>query len=225
MPSSLRPTDFRRKWFAGILLVIGAEAFLSLFGSDFNLDRETIIQNGKNLPDAAFLFLFGVLPVIGAPISPFLVIAGLKYGTVSGMLVATAATAVHNAVTYFLAETCLKKRIESLLARLGYAIPTIPSQHQWWFTAVFAVVPGLPYTIKLYSLALTNIGFRTFFWIGWPMYAASSIVYVVLGDAAASMSVGWFIVVTALSILLIWIAHRAVRKFQRAKSGFPDLAK
>lgn len=168
-----------------------------------DLDRQAIIAFGEDLPHGIFLGTFIVLPMLGVPISVFLVAAGLKYGTGWGMAVATVATGVHNLAAFVATKTWFQSRIEHALNKLGHTIPQIPNHHQWWFTAIFTGVPGLPYAIKLYSLALTNISFRIYFWIGWPMYAVSCIVYVVLGAAAATLSIGWFIAVLLFGLALL----------------------
>lgn len=209
MPLSDRGLRF---WFklAGIGALVATAVYLvRQSGLD---DWQSLIAAGRELPGAVFLLTFCMLPLVGIPISIFLVVAGLKYGTMWGMVVATGVTAVHNLISYAVTKSWLQARIESCLERLGYAIPSIPQRHQVWFTAVFAGVPGLPYAIKLYSLALTNIPFSTYFWAGWPMYAASCIVYVGLGHAASSLSAGWFVLVVAISVTLLILGRRLAQK-------------
>ena len=179
------------------------------------LNREMLVDWGQSLSDSGFLAAFCLLPLLGFPLTIFLVIAGLKFGIGWGMLLATIAIALHNLIAYGVTKSWAKVWVKRLFDRMEYEMPEIPSQHHVWFTAVFTFVPGLPYAIKLYGLALTNISFRHYFWIGWPIYAVSCILYVGLGDAASSLSLGWFLGFVAAGILLTYVAKRW---FQRARA-------
>jgi uncharacterized membrane protein YdjX (TVP38/TMEM64 family) len=142
----------------------------------------------EGLSDTAYATAFAILPLLGVPVSWFLIAAGAKYSIQDGLLMTAACMCLHNLVAYTVANSWLRGSVTQLLAKRGKQLPKIPEKHQTWFMVVFATVPGLPYSIKLYSLALTNMPFRKYFWLGWPAYVASSIIFIGFGDAAADMN-------------------------------------
>lgn len=201
-------------------VVLAVFIIVILFGMP-SVDRNTVIAYGREIPGLLFMVLFFLLPLLGVPILWLLIIVGLKYGTVMGMLVATVGTGFHNLAAYAATKSWLQSPIQRAIRKLGYDIPSIQSKHQLWFTAVFTGVPGLPYAVKLYSLALTNISFRIYFWVGWPIYAVSCIVYVALGDAVASLGVGWFI---ALALFAVGCLYQMRRLLER-RAGYAGISK
>jgi len=73
-------------------------------------------------------------------------------------------------------------------------------------------VPGLPYAVKLYSLALTDLPFLRYLWIVWLFHVLNSIPFVGLGAAAATVSPLWLFVFAVLAIATIvgtkWLKER-----------------
>jgi uncharacterized membrane protein YdjX (TVP38/TMEM64 family) len=190
-----------------VLLLVGT---VVLFAPEWTV--RDVIKAGTELNSFAFVLTYAILPLLGAPISGFLVIAGLKYDFVGGMLVTFFCMCLHNLVAYRLANTLLRKRITDYLSNRGRSLPCIPQKHQAWFMVVFAAVPGLPYALKLYSMALTNMPFKKYFWLGWPTYVASSFVFIGLGDAAADRNMMMMAVLGGcLAVgfaLTLWLKNR-----------------
>lgn len=142
----------------------------------------------SQLPVVLFVGAFAILPLLGVPVSWFLVAVGVRYNLAGGMLLTAVCMGLHNLIAYGLANSWFRTRVQQYLVDRNRRLPDIPDRHQSWFMVVFATVPGLPYAMKLYAIALTNMPFRKFFWLGWPTYVASSIVFIGLGDAAADMN-------------------------------------
>jgi len=210
------PPGRARPWLKALAWFLLLAAVLALLRWRFpDLDRATLIEAGRGLPEITFIALFLLLPLLGVPVSPFLVVAGLKYGIGWGLLLATIATAIHNLAAFAATKSWFQLPIERALHRLGYQIPRIPDRHHLWFTAAFTGVPGLPYAVKLYSLALTNIRFRIYFWISWPIYSLKSIAYIALGDAAATLSPAWFLAAAAAILTLCYLAARLWKHHNR----------
>lgn len=186
--------EFKAGWtkpFIGAGLLVAVAVGLKLYGPEW--DNEALVAYAEQLPGSLFVAGFMVLPLVGGPMSLFLIAAGLKFGLITGMLVAAGCIGVHNLVAYPLTHSYLQQPVKRFLLRRGHRIPDVPKRHQAWFTVAFTGVPSIPYTPKLYLLALTNISFRTYFWLGWPTYTISCIVFVGLGDATARLNWNWII--------------------------------
>jgi uncharacterized membrane protein YdjX (TVP38/TMEM64 family) len=78
-----------------------------------------------------------------------------------------------------------------------------------------ALLPGLPYAVRNYLIALAGIPLRVYFWICLPVYLVRSTVALLLGQF--SEDINWrkvlFLVVFYLVKLSIcaWILHRLRR--------------
>lgn len=211
-------TEYKAGWtkpFIGAAVLVAVAIAFKLYGPEW--DNDVLIAYAEQLPGGLFVAGFICLPLVGGPLSLFLVAAGLKFGLMAGMLVSAGCIGVHNLMAYRLTHSYLKQPVMRFLMRRGHHIPDVPRRHQAWFTVAFTGVPSIPYTPKLYLLALTNIPFRTYFWLGWPTYTVSCIIFVGLGDAAAELNWNWIIglavVGAGLGALSVYINRKIRRKW------------
>lgn len=194
-------------------LLLAVAIGLKLYGPEW--DRDVLIAWARQLPGSLFIAGFLLLPLVGMPISIFLIAAGIKFGLALGMLVTAGCIAFHNLVAYWLTRGYFKQPVKRFLTRRGRRIPDVPKRHQVWFTIAFTGVPGLPYTSKLYLLALTNISFRIYFGLGWPTYTLFSIVLVGLGEAVVRLNWNWIIGFILLGALLAALSYGVNKKIRQ----------
>jgi len=166
-------------------------------------DREAIVAFAENLSLPWFLAAFLLLPLIGFPITPLLVVTGIRFGFAGGMAVATGVMFFHNIVAFRLTHGWFRERLRNRLARSGYAIPAIDPKHQAWFTAVFASIHGPPYAAKLYLLALTDIPFRIYLWVGASIYAFFCVIPVGAGSAVDTLKPWVIYALVGMSIAML----------------------
>ncbi len=183
---------------------------------------DNFVRAARQLPSHWFIPCFALIPLIGAPISIFLIAAGLKYGVALGMLVTAGCMAVHHLAAWLVAHTWLRERLERWLEQCDYELPSIPRRHQTWFMIVFAAAPGLAYTIKLYAIALTDMPFRKYFWLGWPIHTFSSFLFIAMGGAAGNVH-AWVLAAFGICFVLsVGIAAWLKRKMKLQASPEPD---
>lgn len=202
----LRPNA--RRLLIKLLIAIAVLGVLAWIFRD-DLDRESLIALGKRLPIPVFVIAFLLTPVFGFPISILLFLAGLRLGFPWGMALATGGMFVHSIVAYFVTHGWFRDRLRARLERAGYGIPPIDRKHQAWFTALFAAFHGPPYAIKLYLLALTDVSFRIYLWVGTPVYILFALLPVGAGSAVTdlnpgiiSLLVGLMVAFTVLGLVL-----------------------
>ncbi|MEX2578759.1 MAG: hypothetical protein WD342_06850 [Verrucomicrobiales bacterium] len=209
----------RWKLAMGAVLLVVAAGFAYVYRDE--LDREQLVAFGRNLPLVWYLLAFFVLPLGGVPITIFLVLAGLRFGIVGGMAVATAGVFFHNLVAFRLTHGYFREPVRNWLERHGWGIPAIPPKHRVWFTAVFAAVHGPPYAVKLYLLALTEIPLRIYLGVGAPVYAAFCIIPVGVGSAVMNFDPTWISVIIGLLaatwLLGYWLRRRFGDKAPRPR--------
>ncbi len=174
--------------------------------------RERIMEYGKSIPAAWFMTAFFFLPLVGMPISILLVVAGVRFGLWGGMGVATVGMFFHNFVAYHLVHHGLRDRLRRRIEKYGFDVPEIKPGNEIWFTLIFAAVHGPPYALKLYLLALTNISFRVYFWMGAPVYILFSLIPVGAGSAVMQLNAYWLYgtvaAITLLTLGGIWLGRR-----------------
>ncbi len=171
----------------------------------------TFIRNPEANP-FLFLGLMATLPVIGFPISLFLLSAGIKFGVVWGLILSAVTMLVHLLISHLLARRLLSSPLSALFQRFGYQLPKVPRDRVALFTFVFVAVPGLPYALKNYSLVLAGVPFRHYLTIGWSVQWVMGIPFLGLGGAAAASDLafllGFFALLAAVFFLVRWVRKR-----------------
>ncbi len=159
-----------------------------------------------------FILLMLVLPVCFFPISPFLVIGGIKFGLVGGIVLMFVTMPVHLLISHYLSRTFFRSWLERLATKRNVDIPEIPKEKTLWVSIVFMAIPGLTYSMKNYLLALSKVPFRHFFLAGWLVQAAMGIPFVVIGESARDESFLLFVVFLVLLtigyLLTAWVKKR-----------------
>ncbi len=180
---------------------------------------------------AAFSLAFLVLTVTMLPTVEMYVAAGLIYGTWWGTLLTTALSLVGAMLAFAIARTSLRRWIEHRLAgpdKLA-EIDRGVGDHSFWIAVLLRLSPILPYGPTNYALGATRISAG--------MYAATAIVGTAptnalyayagsllhkvteLGDGNTpgheALLWGGLAATIAVSILLGWIAKRALARASR----------
>lgn len=187
--------------------VAGLGAFLLYFYQRGDLDQETLKQAGAALPTWLFVVAWLILPLLGFPISVVLLATGMKLSLEMAMAMTVIGMGVHTFSAWHIAHGCLRQRLQSLLKTSRFSLPRIPKKHQVWFTAMFVTVPGLPYAVKLYGLALTDLPFRRYMAIVWSFHVLNSVPFIGLGSAAINFNVAWLLVFGLLAIATIALTN------------------
>ncbi len=182
------------------------------------LNRETLLVYGEKLPAGTFAAAFLILPLLGCPLSIFLILAGVRFGFGGGMAVSSVAIIFHHLAAFRIAHGWFRDPVRRWLDRAGYAIPPIQHKHRSGFTALTAIVRGPPFLVKLYLLALTDIPFRNYFWVGVPIYILFSLIPVGTGAALMSFDPTWISILigiaTALMLAGFWLRRRYAEKLE-----------
>jgi uncharacterized membrane protein YdjX (TVP38/TMEM64 family) len=158
-----------------------------------------------------FLIMFAVLPLLGFPISAFLVLLGVKFGGWYGSLIMAAGMPVHLIVSFLVANSFMRSLLQRCLENMDYRLPQIPRERALWFSFVFMAVPGLPYTVKNYALPLSGAPFRFYFLSGYLVQGAMGIPFVVAGDAVA----GEHLVILAVIFAVMLAIYAGVQQLRR----------
>jgi uncharacterized membrane protein YdjX (TVP38/TMEM64 family) len=160
-----------------------------------------------------FFAALAVLPLIGAPTTPFYLLAGPAFGPGIGLLGTAVSLAAQQFLGYWLARRWLHGWMERIIARTRFQVPEVKAENHVRFTIVVRLAPGVPSWTKTYLGGLARTPFLTFFWISWPISLAYAAVFILLGDAAFSRD--WRELILAAVVVATLIL---LRKFLRSRA-------
>lgn len=184
------------------------------------------IRDGlMQLHPALVLVFMAVLPVFGFSVAATYFLAGARFGIWWGGAAIAGVTAFHLLASHFVARAFFRKWVEGLLAKNRHRVPRIPPGENASLSAMIALVPGLPYFIRNYALALSEVPLRTYFWICLPIYVARSYVTLALGDLGSELTVkkaailaGVLGVKLAICTYLLFRIRRRIKDLPTAES-------
>ena len=168
----------------------------------------------------AALPLMAVLPVAGFPITVVYLFAGARFGPGWGGLVVAGVTAAHLLGTYAIAGSFLRAPLRRFIERKHLHMPEIPEDEQVAVCVIAALVPGLPYVVRNYLLALGGVKLRYTMLVVLPIYVARSYVTILLGDMGSDPNTEKLLILLAIDglkagicALVIWRLRVHHRRF------------
>ena len=101
-----------------LILVVGLAVFAWLHRDQ--LTREALMEYGKQLNPVVFVALFIILPLLGVPVSVFLVLLGIRFGFPVGMAITAAVMMIHHGIAYRIGHGGFREGFRAWLDRKGY---------------------------------------------------------------------------------------------------------
>lgn len=132
--------------------------------------------------------LVATLPVFGFSIVICYMVVGSKFGASWGVAVIALATSVHLLGSHWIVTSFLGKRIEAFIAKKKYKLPHVPEGENASVSLMTAIIPGLPYFVRNYLLALSGIPLRTYFWVCLPVYVIRSVLAIFAAHFSADLT-------------------------------------
>lgn len=198
-----------------IVLAIGLPKLIPYF------DALLAYLHSDRLHPLWVILAFLVLPLLFCPITALLVLVGIRFDAVAGVLVMLALMPAHLMVSYGLVRTLLYDAVKRAAEKRDFRIFSLPGDRQLEFGLVFMALPGLPYTVKNCLLPLTGISFGRYLAIGWLVQGLMGIPFVVLGDAVARWSVHLFLVYVLLLVSAYLLTRHFRKRYARMVSSTP----
>jgi uncharacterized membrane protein YdjX (TVP38/TMEM64 family) len=212
---------------AGVIVVMALAVGLIVLYTDLSWANVTDLIDRVN-PIAA-LPLMALLPIVGFPISIVYLFAGARFGPVWGGLVVAGVTAVHLIGTHLVAKSFLRAPLQRWIERKHKHLPAIPEDEQAAVCVIAALVPGLPYFVRNYVLALGGVKLRYLLTVVLPIYVARSYVTILLGDMGSDPNrnklfilLGVDVLKVAICAYVIWRLREHHRKYHGHEHDHPD---
>jgi uncharacterized membrane protein YdjX (TVP38/TMEM64 family) len=163
----------------------------------------------------AVIPLMAILPIGGFPIAVVYLVAGARFGPIWGGVVVAGVTAIHLLGSYAVARSFLRAPLQRFIERRHAHLPHIPEDEQAAVCLIAALVPGLPYVIRNYILALAGMKLRYYFWVCLPIYVARSYVTILLGDMTSDPSRNKIIILVVVDVLKVAICALVIWQLRK----------
>jgi len=167
----------------------------------------------ENTPAKVFIPLMVALPLAGVPLTVFLLVLGIKFGVVPGLLLLEIILPVHILIAYFLAIGVRAPIEKYLIRRKNFQIPEVPAHKALIFSFLVVTFPVFPYVVKLYLLPLAGVRFRYCFWVNWVVQGTMCIPFVLLGRSAAEMNLTMLTATLMAIIMMFFFLRWAGKKY------------
>lgn len=189
---------FLRLSLFGLLLLVGL-GLVVWAGTDW----ETWAERLTHLHPAAFLATMSVLPVIGFPISAFYFFAGVIYGWAFGIPLCMAALAINMSLSYVFTRTLLRAPLSELVRKRGLTLPSVKTPtNQFRVTFLLRTVPGPPFALQNYILALAGIPFAIYLPVSVVAQGAIGSIVIITSSLLTLHLDPWLLIVGALLFFL-----------------------
>ena len=187
------------------------------FGVEHGYIDRIIAAINTDLSPVLFISLMIFLPVLGFPISVFLVVGGIKFGIVLATALWLVVLPLHTIIGY-LAVKFLRPWLQKLLNNtFGYDIPTIPQHRQALFSFLFLAIPAIPYAAKNYLLPMAGVAIRYCILLNCLVQSILGLPFIILGKSGAEMDPTLFYL-ALLAFFMLYLLLRWVKKKYRQES-------
>lgn len=154
-----------------------------------------------------------ILPGIGAPISPILILFGIVlqpiYGALGACLIGIAAQSLCSIWTYFLASGVLRNFLRSYVLR-DRALPELTERNAFRLGCIIRIAPGFPYALQNIVLGVLGLPFKVYLLVSIPISSLYTIGFIVTGGALFEGQIGMALT-GALLLVVVLLATRMLR--------------
>lgn len=195
-----------------IAVLVASGIYLAM---EYKLVQQAIALIHQDMPALLFIALMMAMPVIGFPISIFLILAGIRFGIFYATLLWLTVLPIHVLIGYFLARWA-RKPLEQISYRMGYPIPPLPEKGAPMFSFLFLAIPGVPYAGKNYILPLAGAPFSYCVVMNFFVQFPQGIPFIILGESVMELDLTLLyislIIIAAIYFLLRWLKKKYKNK-------------
>ncbi|WP_110656325.1 TVP38/TMEM64 family protein [Salinicola halimionae] len=212
-----------RRWGLKALLVLVLVLVLGLAAPGIGLFAwgGLSLVSLQALQPLPLLFAMVLLPALGLPMTPFYVIAGLRFGIPLGLAFSAVATLLNLMLCYAIACGRLRPLLRDTIER---RFPTLAALDRargdaWRVTLLIKLIPGVPMFIKHYALGIAGVPLSIYLAVALMTTGPYAIAFVVLGKSALEGNVGRMLIAVALLVLIVVTVKMAMgQRMRRGRS-------
>lgn len=189
-------------------------------------DPQAFAEWRRNAHPVVFFVALALLPAIGFPTTPFFILAGATFSLWENLLGISLSLAANVALSYWVANSWLRRVLIWLLKRSGRQLPSPDQRSALRFALLVKMAPGIPTFLKNYVIGMSGISFPLHFLVCFSVTGAYATAFVLLGDSlvaqdfgAGALSVGIIIGI----IGLLYFVRRVIRRAPAAEKAVRSL--
>lgn len=209
-------------WAGGLVLAGGVLITLLL---TVHIDWRAVSDAIARLNPVLVILLMAILPLAGFSISIVYLAVGARFGPVAGLPVVIGVTAFHLLATLWITRSFLRKPLDRFIKKRGYHLPQVQPGEHAGICLLAVLVPGLPYFVRNYLLALTDVPWRIYFWVCLPAHVARSYIAILIGDLSSDpdgsqllLLGGIYVVKLTICAYIVWRLRRGRHAHDHGKS-------
>lgn len=183
-----------------------------------------VLVSGRQILEAnpwALILSIAILPGIGVPSSPLLILFGIVmvpiYGTVTASLMCVAAMACCTIWTYFLSAGPLRGFLRHYVLR-NRALPEMTQRNALRLGFIIRITPGFPYALQNIVLGVLGVPFPTYLLVSLPINSLFVVAFVATSGSIFEGNTGIALTGAMLLIVLILIT-RMLRSRNQTDAG------
>jgi uncharacterized membrane protein YdjX (TVP38/TMEM64 family) len=123
-----------------------------------------------------------VLPLLGIPVSPLMVIAGARLGYINGFIVTLLGLVLNFSAAYWVSTSLLRAHVVNRLRRSGWSVPQVSRENALALTVLIRATPGIPLFLQNYVLGIAGVPFQTFLAVSAAVHSVYGLAFVILGN-------------------------------------------
>lgn len=212
----------------GKVLLLGALggcfclAVLILFGGWSVQDIKDLVaywvEEMNSWPAILFFLALVILPLIGFPVSPLILLASLRFGKVWGVPFCLSAIALNFIMAYVLSTKVLHRPIENLLKLWNYSIPKIKKENaaRW---VLLIRISGVPLVVQNYTLGLAHPPFLTYLWVSMAVQGLFVVGLCIVGPSFMSGNIPAIIAGVAVLVVAVLLVSFLKKRYAKSKPG------
>lgn len=186
------------------------------------VDIQLVHHQAARLNGAVAFGLLLVLPLLGVPVTPLHIAAGIRFGAGFGLALVTTSIFLQLIASYAVVRLW-RKRFEH--ARWARKIRERIPEGAHASVCVFTVLlPGAPYSAINYVLPLVGVHLRTLLACAWPLHTLRATVTVAFGDQIDHLTAARLIVLMVYALLILGASWWTYRRLHSRLEGQPPVA-
>lgn len=180
------------------------------------IDLDELARHVEGWNGAVVFALMVVLPVIGFPVTPLFAIAGARFGTGPGVILAACSVGLNLILVYWITTSSLRNPIDRLIRRrTRFQLPRIPDAEQVTVTLFVTLLPAISYALKNYLMALSQIRFWIYIGIGSLVHTSKGSLAILAGDLTDEMTPVKIALLALYAIVLTALCHHIVTRLRK----------
>lgn len=170
----------RWAWSVALIVAVGAALVAAWMAWDGHAVREW--KEGAS--PLLFFASMAVLPALGAPLTPFYLVAGATFDLGPALLGSALSLTINLTLCYIMARGRMREALSRVMRRFDYELPDFQrKQGALRFALLVKLTPGAPTFLKNYLLGLSGVPFRTYLGVSLLTAAVYAVPLMALGQS------------------------------------------